>query len=88
MRVIHFLILLLLVTACSSETKTEIEHDVFIASLKRDFDSTGHLILTDTSKAVHFSKDFWNYFIKTHPKSDNIVFVSPVSDTNKTRIRK
>lgn len=69
--------------ACSNlKPFAETERDVFIASLDRDFDSSGRLLVEDTIKLIHFSKNFWNYFIRTHPISSAAIFISPQYDSN------
>lgn len=82
MKYLFFIPILFLCIKCSSNKKPLIESDIFITSLEKDFDANGKLILKDTAKAIKFSKDFWNYFIKTHPKTSNLLFISPLYDTS------
>jgi hypothetical protein len=82
MKFLFFILTLLLFTQCSSKKNPSIESDIFIASLDNGFDSSGKLILKDTTKAIRFSKDFWNYFIRTHPKTSSMLFISPLYDTS------
>ena len=82
MRLLISILTLLFFTHCSSKKIPLIENDIFIASLDNGFDSSGKLILKDTTKAIRFSKDFWNYFIRTHPKTSSVLFISPLYDTS------
>ncbi len=72
---------LLFLVQCSSKRKVLIENDVFIATLSNGSDSSGKISLIDTTKTIRFSKDFWNYFIRTHPKTSSMLFLSPFYDT-------
>lgn len=86
MKILIIALLSLLFLSLSCSKPIEIEHDVFIAFASRNFDSSGKLILKDTTNVIKFSTGFWNYFIRTHPKSSSIIFVSPLYDPNNNYI--
>ena len=68
----------MLLTSCSVDKSDTTGQDIFIVNLDNDFDSSGNFTLTDATETIHFSNDFWNYFIKTHQSISYTVFVSPV----------
>nr|WP_288837043.1 hypothetical protein [uncultured Flavobacterium sp.] len=70
-------------TSCSYKRPSEIEKDVFISAFDTGFDSSGKAKLKSNFQAIYFGKDFWNYFIRTHPRTSSIIFISPLYDTTK-----
>ncbi|GGB18793.1 hypothetical protein [Puia dinghuensis] len=82
MRILLSILILVLLTACSAEKSNEIRSDIFISSFDTGFDVHGKSILKDGSQSIHFSKDFWDYFIRTHPKSSGMIFIMPLYNTS------
>ncbi len=80
------ILILVLLTACSAGKSNEIENDIFISSFDAGYDVHGKLTLIESSKSIYFSKDFWNYFIRTHPKSSGMIFIRPLYDTSNNYI--
>lgn len=81
MRNLLFVFAIAVLTACSSEKPMETEKDIFISALDTGFDATGKAKLKSSFRAIQFDKDFWNFFIRTHPKTSGILFISPLYDT-------
>jgi len=63
-------------TACSSEKSIETEKDIFISALDTGFETIGKATLKSSFQTIHFDKDFWNVFIRTHPKTSGILFIA------------
>jgi hypothetical protein len=80
MKLLFSILTLTLLLQCKSEQKPSIENDIFISPLDNNYDSNWKIVLKDTSNAIRFSKDFWDYFIKTHPKTSSLLFISPLDD--------
>lgn len=81
MRDVLFILTIALLTSCSSETHIEIEKNIFVSALDTGFDASGKAKLKSSFQAIHFDKDFWNYFIRTHPKTSAMLFIAPLYDT-------
>jgi len=82
MRILLTIWAICLLTACSSHKSPPIERDIFIVPLDTGFDVSGRIMLKDTANAIRFSKDFWNYFFRTHPRSCGMIFIAPLYDTS------
>jgi hypothetical protein len=82
MRILLSILTLVLLTACSAKKANEIESDIFISSFDTGFDVHGKSTLKDSSQSIHFSKDFWDYFIRTHLKSSGMIFIMPLHDAS------
>ena len=81
-----YILLLVLLAACSAGKSNEIESDIFVSSIDTGFDVHGKSTLKDSSHSIYFSKDFWDYFIRTHPKSSGMIFIGPLYDTGNNYI--
>jgi hypothetical protein len=86
MRILLSILMLVLLTACSVGKSNEIRSDIFISSFDTGFDVHGKSTLKDSLRSIHFSKDFWDYFIRTHPRSSGIIFTMPLYDTSNNYI--
>ena len=61
--------------ACAPGKAAETETDIFISPLDTSFSAGGKLNLADSNQRIYFSKDFWNYFIRTHPQATASIFI-------------
>ncbi len=74
MRVVMLFLTIILLSSCSDDNSKEQEEDIFIATQSKNLSGDGKYFLTDFEKPLRFSKGFWNYFIKVHPKVSGIIF--------------
>lgn len=81
MRNVLFILTIALLTSCSSKNTIDVEKDIFISALDTGFDTNGKSKLKSSFQAIHFDKDFWNYFLRTHPKTSTMLFIKPLYDT-------
>ena len=82
MKFILYILTLILLSSCADKKRVEIERDIYITSLDSSLNPDGKLNLKNSLQAIHLSKDFWNYFIRTHAKTSAMIFMLPLYDTN------
>ena len=64
----------LFITCISKEKADDMEQNVFLIETANNFDTNGVMIENNSAETIHFSKDFWDFFIKKFQMSAGMIF--------------
>ena len=74
-RVLTASILLLLTCFCGERNKAILTNDVFVVLYPDDFEGK-EITVKDSTRIIRFTNEFWNYFLKSHPRVSVTIFSS------------